>query len=77
MTTEIECSSACQPPVAPQNGEVRLTNGELREGEVRIRLGAEAVFKCNPGFHLHGSDKRTCEKNGVWSGPESLCLPCE
>lgn len=32
------------------------------------------LFKCDPGFILNGSSKRTCQPNGTWSGLETVCV---
>jgi len=30
-------------------------------------------FTCNTGYELTGSDTRTCQSNGSWSGSDDLC----
>ena len=30
-------------------------------------------FACNTGYKLIGSDTRTCQSNGSWSGNEAKC----
>ena len=35
--------------------------------------GDTCSFKCNTGYELTGSDTRTCQSNGTWSGTESTC----
>ena len=30
-------------------------------------------FTCNTGYELTGSDTRTCQSNGSWSGTDSVC----
>ena len=30
-------------------------------------------FTCNTGYELTGSDTRTCQSNGSWSGPDDVC----
>ena len=30
-------------------------------------------FTCNTGFKLTGSDTRTCQSNGSWSGIQTKC----
>ena len=42
------------------------TNGESYEGDT-------CSFTCDTGYELTGSDTRTCQKNGSWSGSEVMC----
>jgi len=28
---------------------------------------------CNTGFNLTGSDTRSCQNDGMWSGSETMC----
>ena len=30
-------------------------------------------FTCNTGYELTGSDTRTCQSNGSWSGTDDVC----
>ena len=30
-------------------------------------------FTCNTGYELTGSDARTCQSNGSWSGSDNVC----
>ena len=30
-------------------------------------------FTCNTGYELTGSDTRTCQSDGSWSGNDTLC----
>ena len=30
-------------------------------------------FTCNTGYELTGSDTRTCQSNGNWSGSDDVC----
>ena len=30
-------------------------------------------FTCNTGYELTGSDTRTCQSDGSWSGSNSVC----
>ena len=61
-----------QPPVVdcmvlpdPDNGEVDLSNGTT--------FGSIAVYNCNEGLILLGSDTRVCQADGVWSGDPPTC----
>jgi len=50
-------------------------------GLITCSLGGDGVpsyedtcsFTCNTGYDLTGSDTRTCQINGSWSGPEIMC----
>lgn len=33
----------------------------------------EMIFSCDDGFHLRGSNRRTCTADGKWSGLEATC----
>ena len=35
--------------------------------------GDTCSFTCNTGYELTGSDTRTCQSNGKWSGSDSMC----
>ena len=42
----------------------------------RVGLGYEGdtcSFTCNTGYELTGSDTRTCQSNGSWSGTDVVC----
>lgn len=53
----------CHRLVDPENGDVKFQQS----------VGSTAVYTCNRGFRLIGSDRRTCQKNGVWSGQQPTC----
>ena len=37
--------------------------------------GDTCSFTCNTGYELTGSDTRTCQSNGSWSGSEAtVCV---
>ena len=50
-------------------------------GMINCSLGDDGVpsyedtcsFTCNTGYELTGSDTRTCQSDGSWSGSEALC----
>ena len=54
-----------------------LVNGEI----VSCSSGTEGVgyegdtcnFTCNTGYELTGSDTRTCQSDGSWSGSDDVC----
>ena len=42
----------------------------------RVGVGCEGdtcSFTCNTGYNLTGSDTRTCQSNGRWSGSDGVC----
>ena len=36
-------------------------------------FGTRAVYSCAEGFQIVGSNERTCETNGNWTGVEPHC----
>lgn len=57
---------SCQRLSAPENGEVATPDG-VQEGDV-------ATYTCDTGYtRSSGSETRTCQSNGQWSGREVLC----
>ena len=51
-------------------------------GSVNCSLGDDGVpsfedtcsFTCNTGYELTGSDTRTCQSDGSWSGSDGVCI---
>ena len=35
--------------------------------------GDTCSFTCSTGYELTGSDTRTCQSNGNWSGSDDVC----
>ena len=53
-----------------------LTNPN--NGMVNCSLGVPSYedtcsFMCNTGYELTGSDTRTCQSDGSWSGSDNVC----
>ena len=50
-------------------------------GMINCSLGGDGVpsyedtcnFTCNTGYKLTGSDTRTCQSDGNWSGSDDVC----
>ena len=62
----------CGSLESPENGTVTITEpGTLTtNGE-----GAIATYTCNSGYHrTAGSDVRTCQSSGAWSGEMTICM---
>ena len=63
-------SAQCTVLHDPANGMVTTTSRRLS--------GSTATYTCNSGFELldltPGSDVRTCQPNGAWSGSEAQCI---
>lgn len=39
----------------------------------KLKMGHELHFLCDPGYHLTGSESRTCMDNHTWSGHPAIC----
>ena len=50
----------------PVNGKVVMSEG--------TRYGARANYSCNPGYHLLGTNNRTCTSDGIWSPNKPFCV---
>ena len=60
----------CNDLSAPVNGEiVSCSSGRVGVGYE----GDTCSFTCNTGYELTGSDTRTCQSNGSWSGSDDVC----
>ena len=57
--------------------KLSVTNGEIIScnfSGVGVHYkGDTCSFTCNTGYELTGSDTRTCQSNGSWSGTDDLC----
>ena len=58
-----------------------LSLTDPNNGMITCLLGDDGVpsyedtcsFTCNTGYELTGSDTRTCQSNGSWSGSDVVC----
>ena len=58
------------------------TLSDPSNGMVDCSLGNDKVpsyedtckFTCNTGYNLTGSESRTCQSNGTWSGNVTMCI---
>ena len=53
----------CPRLADPENGDVRFQQS----------VGSTAIYTCNRGCVLIGSDRRTCQQNGAWTGQQPRC----
>ena len=66
VAIEIQCDNLS----TPANGEITSCSSG------RVRMGYEedtCSFTCNTGYELTGSDTRTCQSDGSWSGSDDVC----
>ena len=60
----------CDDLSTPANGEIMSCSSDM------VGVGYEGdtcSFTCNTGYELTGSDTRTCQSNGSWSGTDNVC----
>ena len=55
----------CGPLDKPDHGDIILLEG--------TKFGKRIKFKCNIGYKLRGSRRRTCQSDGTWSGYLTTC----
>ena len=60
----------CNDLIMPVNGIMSCSSGRVGVGYE----GDTCSFTCNIGYELTGSDSRTCQSNGNWSGTEAMCI---
>ena len=54
---------------------------DVTNGMINCSLGDDGVssyedtcsYTCNTGHELNGSNTRTCQSNGSWSGSDTVC----
>ncbi|XP_065899772.1 uncharacterized protein [Dysidea avara] len=66
LSFDIRCDDLSTPP----NGEITSCSSS------RVGVSYEGDtcnFTCNTGYELTGSDTRTCQSNGSWSGSDDVC----
>ena len=51
-----------------------LTNGMISYFDPTLGVGSVATHSCDPGLYMvGGSNTRTCQSNGIWSGSIPTC----
>ena len=63
--TIVKCSSLTNP----DNGMINCSLGDDGVPSYEDTCG----FTCNTGYELTGSDTRTCQSDGSWSGNDGVC----
>ena len=59
----------CPPLHDPNNGKISCSLGE----DNVLSYEDTCSFTCNTGYELTGSDTRTCQSVGSWSGSDDVC----
>ena len=61
---------SCPSLSDPANGTMICSLGE--DGNSTFQ--DSCTFSCDAGYMLTGSDTRTCQSDGSWSGSETACI---
>ena len=62
-------SVPCSSLTDPDNGVINCSMGD--DGVPSYE--DTCSFTCNTGYELTGSDTRTCQSDGSWSGSDEVC----
>ena len=65
----VTCIVPCPALTDPNNGTITCSLGD--DGVPSYE--DTCSFTCNTGYELTGSDTRTCQSDGNWSGNETMC----
>ena len=60
---------SCPPLIGPNSGMINCTLGD----DNVTYYEDTCSFTCNTGYELTGSDTRTCQSDGSWSGNDVVC----
>ena len=60
----------CNDLSMPANGMMSCSSGTVGVGYE----GDTCSFTCDTGYELTGSDNRTCQSDGSWSGNDVTCI---
>ena len=63
-------SVPCSPLNDPNNGMINCSLGD--DGVPSYE--DTCSFTCNTGYELTGSNTRTCQGDGSWSGSDDVCI---
>ena len=59
----------CSQLTAPSNGMIKCSVKDGGDPSYEDTCN----FTCNAGYKLTGSNTRTCQSNGNWSGSTAMC----
>ena len=59
------CVDFCPELEVPSYGDINYSKGQA--------INSVATYRCDDGYNLIGSEKRTCQANGTWSGEDPFC----
>ena len=65
MFTDVRCDNL----LISVSGSVSCSSGKVGIGYE----GDTCNFTCNTGYELTGSNSRTCQSDGSWSGSDVVC----
>ena len=66
FTLLVTCSALSDP----SNGMVGCSQGDNEAPSHEDTCN----FTCNTGYNLTGSESRTCQSDGTWSGNATMCI---
>jgi len=67
------CIVPCPSLTGPENGVITCLLGD----DGVPSYNDFCSFICNAGYEKIGSDIRTCQADGSWSGSNTFCVRCE
>ena len=70
MSIKLHTDIRCDDLSTPANGVIVSSSSGI------VGVGYEGdtcIFTCNTGYELTGSDTRTCQSDGSWSGSDNVC----
>ena len=64
---------SCPSLTNPNNGMINCSLGDDKVPSYEDTCS----YTCNTGYQLNGSDTRTCQSDGSWSGSDAMCKRSE
>ena len=69
MHNELSLTVSCPSLTNYDNGVINCSLGDDRV----LSYEDTCTYTCNTGYELTGSDTRTCQSDGSWSGSDVMC----